>query len=682
VKVSLQSGTIHQLGTHVAVVTIENESTAPSKQHTIKLLDCSGSMAGSLDDVRDDAIRFVNELGPNDFVSVIIYSGHNSAELIAGPTACTREGTALLSRAIKSKVRVMGTTVFSEPLEKALATAKMLTEPGMAHNAVLFTDGCPVPTRWSGIEEFQRTRDVCNDLYKAEVSVSVIGYGMHYDEDFIRMIMSISGNTGIFRHISEIEDFRDTIEDIRMAFAKTALTDARVTLTPPEKSGRGILRVLRATPNVVACTIPVEIRLNSFYENKATFFVELSQSLNRLGVKIRHGKTEEEFLLIAEPLSDQSMQEYVRVCGAHAFLSGNREEAAELLQLVGEDLLADQVTTSYSAREQRETSDRVRRVFRNREFIGAGLKPAGPSHCVLNVLRTLIEDPECVVYIPRGAYKRSGLLTKDPRVIENPHGRTLRVVGYTSHESRFNFSVRTLKDVKVRPEGGGVPIDTHVYRTYNVILDGNLHLPELEAAVSGATFQLLHEAGVIAANMTYGASRTYTLNLRNLRLISSNWANPRTLGLVSLLREEADLEDWQKVLNLRLRGLNVERPEFEGAIYHESAAPVEKREYEYYSASCIEVRLMKYKSPSIAVVRDLSAEETLQEVRRVRRRLTAIRFLTRAITFAMETVGSKSIQWGAPKETSRGTYTKTERLAAYDGAQLKRVNWTEEAVCS
>lgn len=681
-KVSLQSGTIHQLGTHVAVVTIENESAAPSKQHTIKLLDCSGSMAGSLDDVRNDAIRFVNELGPDDFVSIIIYSGHNSAELIAGPTACTRQGAALLSRAIKSKVRVMGTTVFSEPLEKALATAKMLTEPGMAHSAILFTDGCPVPTRWSGMEEFQRTRNVCDDLYKAKVSVSVIGYGVHYDEDFIRMIMSTSGNTGTFRHISEIEDFRDTIEDIRMAFAKTTLTDARVSFVPPEKSGRKVLRVLRATPNVVTRNIPVEIRLNSFYENKATFFVELSQSLNRLGVKIRHGKTEEGFLLIAQPLSDENMQDYVRVCGAHAFLSGNREKAAELLQLVGEDLLADLAATSYSTREQRETSDRVRRVFRNREFIGAGLKPAGPSHCVLNVLRTLIEDPECVVYIPRGAYKRSGVLTKDPRVIENPHGRTLRVVGYTSHESRFNFSVRTLKDVKVRPEEGGAPLDTHVYRTYNVILDGNLHLPELEAAVSGTTFQLLHEAGVIAANMTYGASRTYTLNLRNLRLISSNWANPRILGLVSLLREEADLEDWQKILNARLRGLNVERPEFEGAVYHESAAPVEDREYEYYSAPCVEIRLMKYKSPSAAVIRDLSAEETLQEVRRVRRRLTAVRFLTRAITFAMETVGSKSIAWGTPKETSRGQYTKTECLATYDGAQLKRVHWTEEAVCS
>lgn len=680
-NVTLQSGTVPQVGRHVAVVTIDAQSKAPSKRHTILLLDCSGSMAGSIKDVGRDSIRFIKELGVQDYVSVIIYSGYRTAKLIAGPTPCTKDGRVLLGQAINAEVRVMNTTVFSEPLDKALATAKMLAQPDIGHNAVLFTDGCPVPTHWSNLEEWQRVNHVAKDLHKAKVIVSVIGYTVHYDEKFIHMIMSASGNTGTFRHISEIEDFCDTVEDIRAAFTKTTLTDAQVSLTPPLKSGCRILRVLRATPNVVGYGAG-EISLNSFYEDKATFFVELSNSLNRLEVTITEGKHREELLLKADPLSSESADQYIRILGAHAFLTGNRTEAAELLRLTGDEHLADRAETSYTTREQRETGDRMRRVFRNREFIGAGLKPAGPSHCVLNVIRALIEDPECVVYIPKNVYKRSGILTRDPRVIENPHSRTLRVVGYVSNESRFNFSLRTLKDVKVRPEGGGIPIDAHIYRTYNVILDGNLHLSELQATLSEETFELLKEAEVIPTDKLYDASHAYTLNLRNLRLISTNWANPGTLGLVPLLREEADLEVLQTVLNTQLRQLDYEQRELRDNIYHPKENPVEGVVCEYYTAPCVEIRLMRYKAALAADVSNFTAQQTETQVRKIRRRLGVVRFLTRAITFAMETVGSTSIKWESPKETHLGAYTKTERLATFDGARLKRVDWIEQAVCS
>ena len=287
VKVTLQSGTVPQINKHVAVVTIEAGEKAPSKHHSILLLDCSASMAESIQDVRDNSTHFIHELSAEDFVSVIIYSGHRTAELIAGPTACTREGITLLNRAIRARVRVMNTTVFSEPLEKALRTAKMRAEPDMGHNAILFTDGCPVPTQWSGREEWSRVHDVAHDLYDQQVAVSVIGYGVHYDQQFIEMIMSASGNTGTFRHISEIENFHETVQDIRTAFAKTTLTDARVWITPPNNSGRNVLQVLRATPNVVGYG-PGEIRLNSFYENKIALFVELSASLNRLEITVQH----------------------------------------------------------------------------------------------------------------------------------------------------------------------------------------------------------------------------------------------------------------------------------------------------------------------------------------------------------------------------------------------------------
>ena len=683
----LQSGTVPHVNTHVAVVTIEAEGNAPKNRHTILLLDCSQSMEGSIGAVRNDSIRFIGQLGHEDYVSVIKYSGHNTAELIAGPTSCISEGQKLLTKAIQAKIGVMNTTVFSEPLAKALATAKMLAHPDMGHNAVVFTDGCPVPTRWSEREEWSRTQDVAEDLYKAGVVVSLIGYGLHYDEKFIRMVMSASGNTGVFRHISEIEDFVETVQDIRSAFEKTTLTDGVVRITPPPKSGRTILRVLRAVPNLVDLGNSGEIRLGSLYEDKVTLFVELSDSLNQFDISLRGmGRSvanTAETRVKADSLSDESMQEYIRVLGAHVFLTGNREQAAMLLNVAGDGILAGRVETSYTNREQRETGDKVRRLFRNRAFIGGKLKPVGPNHSLLHVIRALIEDPQSVVYIPTGGYKRGGIAMRDPRVIENPHTRVLRVLGYSSNAARFNFGLRTLKDVKVLPLEGGRPKDMYVWRTYNVVLDGNRHMAQLEATLSEATFDLLQEAKVVKTNMRYDPARSYTLYLQDLATISGNYARPQTLGLARLLEEEADLEVLQTALNARLDQFSYKEPlESTGDIYRESLQPVEDVQFEYYNAPCVEIRLMGYKPQPILDISRLTSDETLREVRRVRHRLIVVRYIIRSITFAMETVGSHAIPWGTKKETSRGKYPKTEQLATFDDAKLKRVSWVEQAVCS
>ena len=681
-NVTVESGTIPQLQKHVAVVTIQEPKRPVGMRHYILLLDCSQSMEASIASVRENSVRFVQQLTQEDFVSVIIYSGHQTAQLIAGPTQCLEKGSFLIAQAIQARVRVMNTTVFSEPLEKTLMTLMAFEHSDISHNAILFTDGCPVPTLWSSSEEWQRTRDVAEDLHKAGVAVSIIGYGVHYDNDFMAMIIAASGNVGIFRHISEIEDFRETVEDIRNAFTRTTITDARLTIVPPTKSGRKVLRVLRATPNIVAYGAG-EISLNSLYEEKAVLFVELSDSLNRLEFTVKQGKQREEFWLNADPLTPESAQEYIRVLGALAFLNGNREEAAELLRVMGDNVLADHIETSYTNREQRETGDRIRRLFRNKEFIGGRLKSIGPNHSLLHVMRALIEDEDSVLYIPTGAYKRGGVAMHDPRVIENPHTRVLRVLGYSSNTARFNFGLRALKDVKVLPLGGGRPEDKKVWRTYNVILDGNRHMSQLETTLSEATFDLLKEADVIKTNMRYDPTRAYTLYIGDLATISTNYARPQTLGLARLLEEEADLKVLQTTLNARLDKFIYQEPvESKGDIYDESLEPVQGVKFEYYNAPCVEIRLMGYKPQPIPDISRLTADDTFMQVRKVRHRLIVVRYIARAITLAMETVGSTAIPWGAKKETSRGKYPKTEQLATFDDAKLKLVRWNEQVICS
>jgi len=675
-EISVRAGGV-SIGGNVAVVELQIPEAEEQSKHTMLVLDCSASMVGSIAYVRRDSQAYVDKVGADDFVSVIVFSGHGFAKLIAGPVQCTQSGKTLLKRAIQREVQTLNTTVFSEPLALSIETAKRLSGTDITHSAVLFTDGCAVPTRWGVETEHNKAFAAARVLREMGAVVSVIGYGVYYDEEFIVQLMQAAGNSGMFLHISDIENFAPVVERIQEIAAKTVIAEINLTFSPGTgKAGR----VFKLTPQIIASEADGGISAMGLYEGRAQLFVELSSPSASITVSGRVGSEDVQRTLRVESLTDESAREYVFVLGAHAFLSGDHDTAAQMFSSLHEEGLAEQAACAYTTREARETADIFRRYFVDRKFIGAGLKPTGPSHCVLNVLRVLIEDEGNIVSIPAGAYERSGLLKRDPRVVESPLGRTLRIVGYRSDQSRFNFSVLCLKDVKVRPEDGGAPVDRKIWRTYNIILDGNLHTPELSATLTRPSFQLLQEAGVIDAAETYDPSRSYTINLRSVKLISPNWANPATLGLVPLMREEAELEAEQTALNRRRKELGVPDAE-DTEIYRESAVEVEDVPVEHYTASCCEYRLMKYKAGPYDCS-GMTYDEATARVKEVRQRLIVVRYLTRAITFAMELVGSKSIGWDAGKEVKRGESSKREQLATYQGMSLKRVTWVEEFVCS
>lgn len=673
-------GEVPHIGKHIAVVRLTEKRTTDERvHHTTLLLDCSGSMAHAIDQVRRDSVRFVEGLSEEEYVSVIAFSGHKEARLLAGPTKCDKDGKALVSGAIDAGVRIIGVTVFSEPLALALEAVRRKSVQGLAHSAVLFTDGCAVPQHWDVAEEQQRALHVVADLREFGATVSAIGYGVYYDDAFLGRLMGAAGNSGVYRHISEIDEFGAAVASIRDAARRTVPASFTCTVTP-SKGTAG--RVFKTTPELTVRDEGGRMTVRGLFDGAATLFVELSGPTTALDVAIADDGETQTKRVKPTALSDADAADYVRALGAWAFLTGDRALAGELLAQTQDDAVAERAAAAFTEREQREVGGLFRWFFVDRSFIGAGLKPKGPNHNALNVLRTLIEDEGSTVFIPQGAYKRSGELTADPRVVHPPHGRKLTVVGMRSNGSRFTFSLLTLKDVQVLPEeGDGPPVDMQIWRTYNVILDGNLHLPELEATLSAKSFATLQEAGVIAADETYKRTRVYRIDLRAVKLISSSWAHPATLGLVNLLQEEKELEAEQTALNARRKATGVPASDEEHAIYRERAEKVDGRQVETYQADCVEVRLMGYKAKAY----DCSSMDYATadaRVREVRNRLATVRFITRAIVFAMERTGSRAIAWGAATETKRGKSPKQEQLASFQGAELKRVAWRETFVCS
>lgn len=685
--ISARSGNIQQISKFGVLLQLGVKPQQPKADHHMQLvIDCSGSMSSVIDDVRRDTEKFVAELDKTDFVSVVIFSGHGRAKTIAGPTRCDDTGRKMVIKSIHEHVKILDTTVFSEPLELALKTVQKIA--GDAENMVtLFTDGCAVPTKWDAKTEQGKTATAAKAIANAGAGFSVIGYGTWYDADFLARLMSETGNNGLYRHINEVEDFSAAINQIRDTFTKTVRGSVDVAFKPNEGK---ISRFVRVTPEV-ALTEGGHFTSQAFFEGQATLFIETTKDTKSIKVDGRYNGKEFSKNVTLEPMTDADKASFIRAYAAQAVLAGESGTAAEYLDITGDAGLAEKVGNAFTDREQRESKDTMRRVFTDgRRFIGSGLKAVGPNHSVLNVLRLLIEDKGSVLFIPKGAYKRGGELTVDPAVIQGNGERVLEVLDLISSNERHNFSLRTLKDVRVLPrnEKGEVipnakPEDKKVFRAYNVIRDGNLVLAELEARLSPESFTQLVAAGVIKADTKYEAARTYTLDLRNLKMISPAWAKPATLGLVGLMKAEADLEEKQTALNAHKKalvagGYKPKAADSDSLIYREQSKKDEERETDTYKATTVEYRLMGYK-PAPFKVDGLNWEEADTLVKETRRELSIIRFKIRATVFAMERCNQTSIKWGSPKTTGKGT---EERLATFDGAKLKRALREQTFVCS
>lgn len=674
----------------------------PKGDHTVLLIDVSASMAGVIDSVKEDGQKVVAKLADTDYLSVITFSGDSTdeppARLIIGPTKADRQGKTLLNKAIREQVEIMNTTLFSEPLKLTLSHLRQNSLDGVAHQAILFTDGCAVPTRTTVKTEQTKAYEIAKELAGFKVRLHTIGYGTWYDQKFLERLHKASGYSGIYRHIADIEDFDFAVLDILDVSSRMDFSDIDLEIMP---AGAKVTGVYRSLPELLKLSSNGEVRARGLFDGSLVYYLDVSETFKAARITATINGTTKELALDAKPFTPELEVECVRVKAARLILQGTAADtslALDLLRQTGDDAVVDDVQEAYTERERRVNDDKLRRAFRDKQFIGAGLKPTGPSHCVLNVLRLLMEDKSVVISIPSGIYKRGGLLTRDPRIVESPLGKTVRVVGYTSHEERLNFSFVTEKDITVwqTNEHGDIDRslpkeDRYVHRTYNVIRDGELVLPKFFASVSEHTFEQLQDAGVISDRYKYDPNRSFQLDLSHLKMVSSAWARPSLLRLGDLMREEKRLEAEYKVVNATIKDrelatqTDIVVPEYSQSRrkYIEKSVTVKGAPKEYYTAPIVKIVLLKYnpkvEPAQLKEIEALSTDELVSRLRRVRHELRRVRWLARCIVYAAHLTKWRSVGWGEAKTTR---FAKDERLARVNNDDLKLVTGELECVAS
>lgn len=337
-----------------------------------------------------------------------------------------------------------------------------------------------------------------------------------------------------------------------------------------------------------------------------------------------------------------------------------------------------------------------------KKFIGDGINSEiKNSTCnnVLNIIRALIEDKNCKVYIPND-YKKGTLYTPnhDPKVHFYPVdcGRQVQIVGLQSNQERFNFSALALVDVMVEVEVNGEVelVDKKVWRQFNIIRDGQLTMNYICAVLSEENFDALKKIGIlyyngveVKPNHKYKAGYVYKIMLDKLPLISYNWANPVTIGLYSYIQAEVDLTYKIKVLKAYKKEHESQLahlpayPNDSSNIYSESYSGITKEDREPVTAECIVYSIDGMK-PEEFVPREYETIEDLNtDISNYNKELRYVRFIIRCIVYAIESTKNKgSYEWSdAVKSPRSEKYTRTADVHVNDSViKLVRTNYSKK----
>lgn len=326
-----------------------------------------------------------------------------------------------------------------------------------------------------------------------------------------------------------------------------------------------------------------------------------------------------------------------------------------------------------------------------KKYIGEGLKNTGPNLNVLNVLRTLIENKNTVVYIPDG-YKKSTNSGSDPKVHFYPSeaGRRIEVVGITSNQTRFNFSLLGLVNVLVEeylPNTNEVQLaPKKVWRQYNIIRDSKLMFDYIIAKLDKSSFDDLRDADIlyyngvkVPRNHCYNSEFLYKVMLKDIPLISLNWAQPVNIGLYNMMKEDISISQNLKAMKAKLKELNYIPLVKDSDIYTESLlkSPNSKETEEYYDAECIVYRFPDLEKENF-VVEDFSEYSPVQLsefINDLKNNQKHIRFMIRCVIMAIENSKKKgSYDWSdeylVPR--SKNKYRK-ETMVDVDGSSVKLV---------
>ncbi|MGL5151449.1 MAG: hypothetical protein ACRC7N_12855 [Clostridium sp.] len=477
--------------------------------HHILLVDVSLSMTSEIPTLKDKLIETLNIFltTPNNYVSVILYSGHGECYRILSGVKCDKisYNIAQVYSIIEKELYTRGVTVMSEPLETSLNIVESLISICNKHNIVLFTDGCLVPTNWSHIDEEEKCFSLALHCKEKNVFLNTIGFGSYYDRSFLQNLTEVCG-TGFFSHIDEIEDYTSTVMNfVDLAHKKELIS---LKLSGTEYFVVDSSQILKG-----------ENELTSIQLGCNNLIVSLEDNLSLIHDNIK---------LSSKKLTSSHIDDFLYSISLLHIKNEDIDSAEVTIAQTGNIVAYSQIANCYSFVEKGKSIQLLNKLLNNkaernkfpRQVISVPTIETEPL-CFLEVIEEIINTPNTMLLWNKSyKYKRIGVKSKslnDALKFIPSSDEYGRIVNLSIGSSKLNIGVKVLIDGCVQNSKSKLKLDCKIYKDYNIFLNGNINTKLLWCALPKKLRDKYKKEGFILKNKKWNNKMVSILDLTKLK---------------------------------------------------------------------------------------------------------------------------------------------------------------------
>jgi Ca-activated chloride channel family protein len=184
------------------------------------LVDVSGSMQDpdKLPLVKSSLKLLVNELGPRDRISLVVYAG--ASGVVLEPTPGDQKQLILSAL---DRLEAGGSTNGAEGIQLAYAMAERARRSDGINRVLLATDG----DFNVGVVDFEQLKDLVEEKRKSGVALSTLGFGTGNYNDQLMEQLADAGN-GNYTYVDGLSEGRRALVQMRAATLQTIAKDVKI----------------------------------------------------------------------------------------------------------------------------------------------------------------------------------------------------------------------------------------------------------------------------------------------------------------------------------------------------------------------------------------------------------------------------------------------------------------------
>lgn len=550
------------------------ESKVVNKLHHIHILDRSGSMAYSINQLIDNVQKTIEVIGEDDLLTIIWFSSVGQHRTVLKGANKMLEMTAILN----SLRSVIGCTCFSDPLKEVNTILDEIGDLAPV-SVTLFTDGQPV-VPWGVPEEERKCMIELEKMKGKIIAFNTVGYGNYYNQELLKAF-SATSEFGTMFHSSNIDEYLTIFNHNFEKISDAVVEDIKIY----GAIGDDIVYLNRTFTKMTDGAF----ELSRIDKRKNQFFLVAEDdhdiTFQYQGVVYNSGD-------IKKVIAQASIVNFYYAYAYNLYYSNRRLESLDIISKnLGEKALIDSHLSSFTFDESAVHIEKLRKATINNKHrmldgvAPVGYLPADDAKCVMDVLAYLqtidayyipfSKNLEAYSRITRKATDEFNLFTKTEDEIRVPFS------DFVFNKKHMNLSIRVYVPGKVainpmdaKEVGLPTEIESGIFRNYTIIKDGNLNIKKIEVLIPAEEFDQTYMTYTTEAGDNEYARVIVDLSI--FPIINRMYINKATdiANIFEDVRLTTELEARQKIVGYLIDGILTDTLKKTGALKEYTVAQI------------------------------------------------------------------------------------------------------------